>query len=82
MVNKGAIAIGVLVATNLPGMLGYRVVDEAVTNAWALLWTFGLMPAIGFASTVPILLSWKLTRERQTRLRSAIERRLERIGNS
>ena len=82
MVNKGAIAMGVLVATNLPGILGYRVVDEAATNAWALLWTFGLMPAIGFASTVPILLSWKLTRERQTRLRSAIERRLERIGNS
>ncbi len=78
MVNKGAVALGVLVATNLPGFLGYRVSDTGVDGAWTLLWTLGLVPALGFFSTIPILLSWRLTRERQSRIRAAIDRRTAR----
>ena len=78
MVNKGAVAVGILVATNLPGLLGYRVTETGVEGAWTLLWTIGLVPAVGFFSTVPILLSWRLTRERQARIRAAIDRRTAR----
>ncbi|WP_372573769.1 MFS transporter [Ruegeria jejuensis] len=81
MVIKGAIAGGVLVATNLPALLGYQVVDGEVFNPSALLWVFGFLPGIAFILVCPIMLSWPLTRERQTRLRAAIDRRTLRRMN-
>jgi len=75
MVNKGAVGMGILVATNLPALLGYQIEGDTVEGAWTLLWTFGLMPAIGFLIVAPVFWSWPLTRERQARIRAAIERR-------
>ena len=75
MVNKAAIAVGVLVATNLPGILGYAVLPDSVVNAQLLLWIYALLPGIGFLVCVPMLLSWKLTRTRQANLQVAIGKR-------
>ena len=75
MGNKAAIAVGVLVATNLPALLGYQVTEGGVVGATTLLWVFGLLPGIGFFCIAPVLLAWPLTRERQARIRAAIDRR-------
>lgn len=75
MVNKGAVAAGVLVATNLPAMLGYQVTADGLVGAQTLLWVFGLLPGLGFLCVAPVLLAWPLTRERQARIRAAIDRR-------
>ncbi|MEP1142436.1 MAG: MFS transporter [Henriciella sp.] len=80
MVNKGAVAMGVLAATTLPGLMGYKSTEAGAEGAWSLLWTFGLLPGIGFLAIAPVLFSWRLTRERQARLRAAIQRRSERLA--
>ena len=80
MVNKGAVAMGVLVATNIPGMLGYASSEAGAVGTWSLVWTYGLLPAFGFLAVAPVLLSWRLTRERQDRIRAAIERRAQRAA--
>ena len=78
MVNKGAVGVGILMATNLPALMGYQVTGANVEGARTLLWTFGLMPAIGFLMVAPVFWSWPLTRERQARIRGAMERRAAR----
>ncbi|GAB5454793.1 MAG: MFS transporter [Henriciella sp.] len=80
MVNKGAVAMGVLVATSLPGLLGYKSTEAGAEGALSLVWTFGLLPGIGFLAIAPVLFSWRLTRERQERIRAAIKRRSERLA--
>jgi len=79
MVNKGAVAIGVLIATNLPGLMGYHVLDTGAEGTWALIWTYGLLTGIGFLAISPVIFGWRLTRERQTRIRAAIKRRNARL---
>lgn len=80
MVNKGAVAMGVLVATNIPGVLGYESLESGAVGTGSLMWTYGLLPAFGFLAIAPVLLSWRLTRERQDRIRAAIERRAKRTA--
>ena len=81
MVIKGAAAAGVLAGTNLPDLMGYRVLEEGVEGAWSLVLTYGLLPGLGFLAIAPVLFSWRLTRERQDRIRAAIQRRTERHAN-
>ncbi len=78
MVNKGAVAMGVLIATNIPALLGYESLETGAVGTWSLMWTYGLLPAFGFLAVAPVLLSWRLTRERQDRIRAALERRAKR----
>jgi Na+/melibiose symporter-like transporter len=79
MVNKGAVALGVLAATNMPALFGYSASAQGVTNAGVLLWVYGLAPALGLLLCIPVLWNWPLTRKRQERLRSLIDRRNARI---
>jgi Na+/melibiose symporter-like transporter len=78
MVNKGAVALGVMAATGLPGLLGYVSNQEGVQNAEALLWSYGLAPAAGLLISAPIINAWPISRDRQARLRALIERRAAR----
>lgn len=80
MVNKGAVALGVLVGTNLPVLFGYAVVGGEVRGAEVLVWVYGLAPAFALFASVPVIWTWPLTRERQTRLRGLIERRAARLA--
>lgn len=79
MVNKGAAAIGVLLATNLPGLMGYQPLETGAEGAWTLIWTYGLLTGIGFLAISPVIFGWRLTRERQDRIRVAIKRRKARL---
>ena len=81
-INKGAVALGVLVATSLPAMFGYQVTETSVNGSEALLWIYGLMPAIGLLGTAPLIAAWPITRARQTRLRALIDRRASRMNRS
>jgi len=74
--------MGVLIATNLPGLMGYKALATGAVGTWSLLWTYGLLPGIGFLAIAPVLFSWRLTRERQDRIRAAIERRAERLARN
>lgn len=80
MVNKGAVAIGVLVATNLPGLMGYQVLDTGAQGTWTLIWTYGFLTGIGFLAISPVIFRWRLTRKRQDRIRAAIKRRNTRLA--
>ena len=82
MVNKGAVALGVLAATSLPGFMGYSASDDGVQNANALLWTYGLAPAAGLLISAPIINAWPISRDRQARLRALIERRVARKASA
>lgn len=75
MVNKGSVALGVLAANSLPGLMGYSAAEGEVRNAGALLWTYGLAPAAGLLISAPIINAWPISRDRQARLRALIERR-------
>lgn len=82
MINKGAVALGVFAATNIPVLLGYQVGDSGVHGQELLLWTYGIAPGIGMLISAKLLGAWPLTRERQARLRVLIDRRAARLAAS
>ena len=77
MVNKGAVALGVLIATNGVALFGFD--PSSATNSaeakMALAWLYSIIPAAIACVALPLLWNYPLTRERQERMRNHIERR-------
>jgi Na+/melibiose symporter-like transporter len=80
MVNKGAVAIGVFLATNGVVWFGFDPSTAANTAAakLALACLYSVIPAALACVALPLLWKYPLTRERQQRMRAHIERRNER----
>jgi Na+/melibiose symporter-like transporter len=76
-VNKGAVALGVLFATNGVALFGFD--PASATNSagakMALAWLYSIVPAAIACIALPLLWHYPLTRARQARLRAHIERR-------
>jgi glycoside/pentoside/hexuronide:cation symporter, GPH family len=80
MVNKGAVAIGVLLATNGVALFGFdpSSTTNTETAKMAVAWLYSIIPAAIACVALPLLWKYPLTRQRQERMRSHIERRAER----
>ena len=82
MVNKGATALGVFVATAGVAYVGFD--PAAATNTPAALsavaWMYSIVPAALACVALPLLWKYPLTRSRQQRMRVHIERRDARLG--
>lgn len=77
MVNKGAVAIGVFIATNGVAWFGFDPGSEentALAKA-SVAWLYSIIPAGLACVAVPLLWRYPLTRERQQRMREHIARR-------
>jgi Na+/melibiose symporter-like transporter len=77
MVNKAAVAIGVLIATNGVAWFGFDPASDANSAAARLsvACLYSVVPAALACVALPLLWSYPLTRERQARLRERIARR-------
>ncbi|MFU8817410.1 MAG: MFS transporter [Pseudomonadales bacterium] len=77
MVNKGAVALGVLLATNGVALFGFD--PSSATNTaeakMAVAWLYSIIPAALACVALPLLWNYPLTKARQERMRSHIERR-------
>jgi glycoside/pentoside/hexuronide:cation symporter, GPH family len=82
MVNKGAVALGVFLATN--GVVWFGFEPGSVTNTatakLAVACLYSVIPAALACVALPLLWRYPLTRERQQRMRAHIERRRERTA--
>ena len=80
MVNKAAVAIGVLIATNAVAYFGFDPTLEENTAAakMSVAVLYSIVPAILACVALPLLWKYPLSRERQERMRSHIQRRDER----
>jgi Na+/melibiose symporter-like transporter len=77
MAIKAAVALGVLLATLVPSLLGFdpgRAAPSADAKA-ALLAVYGLLPGLLMAAGAPFLWNFPITREVQRRLRAQIGER-------
>jgi glycoside/pentoside/hexuronide:cation symporter, GPH family len=77
MVNKGAVALGVLFATNGAALFGFdpSSPDNTETAKMALAWLYSIIPAAIACVALPLLWNYPLSKERQERMRNHIERR-------
>lgn len=77
MVNKGGVALGVFLSTNLAAWYGFDPsADENTAIAkLALACLYSVIPAAMACLALPLLWNYPLTKERQQRMRSHIERR-------
>ena len=77
MVNKGAAALGVFIATAGVAYLGFDPQSEANTDMakMAVACMYSVIPAALACVALPLLWNYPLTRERQHRMREHIERR-------
>jgi Na+/melibiose symporter-like transporter len=77
MVNKGAAAIGVFLATNAVTWFGFDPSSDenTATAKLALACLYSVIPAAIACIALPLLWKYPLTRERQQRMRAHIERR-------
>ena len=77
MVNKGAAAFGVLLATSGAAWFGFD--PSSATNTaeakLAMACLYSVIPAAMACIALPLLWNYPLTRERQQRMRAHIERR-------
>lgn len=82
MVNKGATALGVFVATAGVALFGFDPASDANSDTakLALACMYSVIPAALACVALPLLWSYPLTRERQQRMRGFIERRDARLG--
>jgi glycoside/pentoside/hexuronide:cation symporter, GPH family len=80
MVNKGAVALGVLLATNGVALFGFDPSSAANSDQakTALAWLYSIIPAGLACIALPLLWNYPLSRERQERMRRHIERRNQR----
>ena len=81
MVNKGAAALGVFIATAGVAYLGFDPQSEANTDMakMAVACMYSVIPAALACVALPLLWNYPLTRERQHRIREHIERRDARL---
>jgi Na+/melibiose symporter-like transporter len=77
MVNKGGVALGVFLSTNLVAWYGFNPSAEENTEAakFALACLYSVIPAALACLSLPLLWNYPLTKERQQRMRSYIESR-------
>lgn len=77
MVNKGAVAFGVFLATNGVVWFGFDPASAANTESakLAVALLYSVIPAALACVALPLLWKYPLTRERQARMRAHIERR-------
>ena len=77
MVNKGAVALGVFVATNGAAWFGFDPSSSANSESakLALALLYSVIPALLACVALPLLWKYPLTRERQERMRIHIEKR-------
>ena len=77
MVNKGGVALGVFLSTNLAAWYGFNPSAEENTEAakFALACLYSVIPAFLACLSLPLLWNYPLTKERQQRMRSHIELR-------
>lgn len=75
MVNKAAVAIGVLIATNVAAWFGFDPALDANSPAakLAVACLYSLIPACIALIALPVLWRYPLTEERQKELRTRIE---------
>ncbi len=80
MVNKGAVALGVLIATSGVAWFGFNPASDTNTETakLAVACLYSIIPALLACVALPLLWKYPLTRERQQRMRAHIERRNER----
>ncbi len=80
MVNKGAVAVGVFLATNGVVWFGFDPSSAANSDAanFAVACLYSIVPAAIACVALPLLWKYPLTRQRQQRMRDHIERRDER----
>jgi Na+/melibiose symporter-like transporter len=80
MVNKGAVALGVFLATNGAVWFGFDPSSDenTATAKLALACLYSIIPAALACVALPMLWKYPLTRERQERMRAHILRRDER----
>ncbi|MBX3707188.1 MAG: MFS transporter [Pseudomonadales bacterium] len=84
MVNKGAVALGVLLATNGAALFGFdpSSPDNTDTAKIAVAWLYSIIPAAIACVALPLLWNYPLTRARQERMRAHIERRAQRMAGA
>jgi Na+/melibiose symporter-like transporter len=77
MVNKGGVALGVFLSTNLAAWYGFNPSADENTAAakLALACLYSVFPAALACLSLPLLWRYPLTKERQQRMRAHIERR-------
>jgi Na+/melibiose symporter-like transporter len=82
MVNKGAVALGVLLATNGAALFGFdpSSPDNTETAKTAVALLYSIIPAAIACIALPLLWNYPLTRARQERMRAHIERRTQRLS--
>jgi Na+/melibiose symporter-like transporter len=80
MVNKGAVALGVFLATNGVAWFGFDPSSDenTATAKLAVACLYSIVPAILACVALPLLWNYPLTKERQQRMRGHIARRDER----
>ena len=80
MVNKGAVALGVFLATNGVAWFGFDPSSDenTATAKLAVACLYSIVPAILACVALPLLWNYPLTKERQQRMRDHIARRDER----
>ncbi len=84
MVNKGAVAVGVFLATNGAAWFGFDPVSTAnsETAKLGVALLYSVIPALLACVALPLLWKYPLTRERQERMRAHIERRNLRLAQA
>jgi Na+/melibiose symporter-like transporter len=82
MVNKAAVAFGVLLATNGVAWFGFDPSSDANSEGarLAVACLYSVIPAALACVALPLLWRYPLDRERQRRLRDRIERRNRRLA--
>ncbi|MEM7019065.1 MAG: MFS transporter [Pseudomonadota bacterium] len=80
MVNKGAAALGVFLATNGAAWFGFdpSADENTATAKLAVACLYSIIPAALACVALPLLWKYPLSRERQQRMRAHIERRDQR----
>ena len=81
MVNKGAAALGIFIATSSVAWFGFDPASDANTDTakLALACMYSVIPAGIACIALPVLWNYPLTHERQERMRAHIERRDARL---
>ncbi len=82
MVNKGAAALGIFIATTSVAWFGFDPASDANTDTakLALACMYSVIPAGIACIALPLLWNYPLTHDRQQRMRAHIERRDARLG--
>ena len=82
MVNKGAAALGIFIATTSVAWFGFDPASDANSDTakLALACMYSVIPAGIACIALPLLWNYPLTHARQQRMRAHIERRDARLG--